>query len=63
MSIKGGDEKRHLLVPSEASEVFLSFIDRSSDPADDHLTVAPAPDIVRELSDYTVEVFDRVGRS
>ena len=63
MSIKGGDEKSHLFVPSEATELCLSFTDGGGDPAHDHFTVTPAAHIARELSDRTVEVFNRVGRS
>jgi len=46
---------------SYAAEASLRFVQSGTDPAQDHLAIAPAPDVARVMRDCTVHVLDRVG--
>lgn len=63
MTVESRKEAGHLLVALEAAELLFSVADRGGNPSHDHLTVAPATHVVREVSNRPVEVLDGIRRS
>lgn len=59
-----GERSAQLLdvaVAAQSPESTARFEKRSADPANEHLAVAPAPDVSRVMGDRTVQVLDGVG--